>query len=237
MGNASTSAPTVSSGLAASTCFTAPLKELGGDLSWGFITSNREGGIGDDDIYSFSRHAATLEVYVFDAQTEKPLIGATVWPLVTGPDGRFKFRLDKKNCCYTLRVETEGVIPAVAEGICTKSQTLHAVQRINLNLEPYRDREGFIAEIPDRAILTTGPRYKERTCLYENAHGSLTTFEPFPAKCTGGGRLAGGTRHCRKSAHPQRVRRNTPGEPLWQWSRLQRRTTSAQPPYGVQNPT
>jgi outer membrane protein OmpA-like peptidoglycan-associated protein len=245
---------------------------FGGDHTWGFFSSNREGGAGGDDIYAFSRHAATLEVYVFDTQTNKPVSGATVLnsitgfsiitssdgiaafdmrqeecadfstakkgydmalangcaarengqttrlevglnktssfsvqgmvfdmrdgfpalgaritlsndcgkaapqPLLTGPDGRFKFRLDK-NCCYTIKAESEGFITAVAEGICTKSQTLNAVQRVNLNLEPYRDREGFIVDIPERGSQTAGPRYNLQTGLYETPDGYPATLD------------------------------------------------------------
>jgi outer membrane protein OmpA-like peptidoglycan-associated protein/Tol biopolymer transport system component len=248
---------------------------FGGDLSWGFFTSDRDGGSGRDDIYGFSKNAAPVEIYVFDAQTNKPISGAAVLnsrtnltlstssegivafdmrhgecadfstakkgyeavvkpgctgeagssqgqitrieiglnklsnftvqgmvfdmrdgfpangarlllsndcgktapePFVTGPDGRFKFKLDK-NCCYTLRAVQEGFISGVAEGICTKSTTRNPAFKVNLNLEPYRDAEGFIVEIPEKAAGKTGPRYNDLSGLYENPDGTAADFE------------------------------------------------------------
>lgn len=249
---------------------------FGGDLSWGFFTSDRDGGSGRDDVYGFSRNAAPVEVYVFDSQTLKPISGATVLnsltnntmttssegivafdmrhaecadfsttkkgyetatktgctgnsgaahgeitrieiglnklsnftvqgmvfdmrdgfpaneakitllndcgknapePIITGPDGRFKFKLDK-NCCYTLRAEKEGFIAGVAEGLCTKSTALNPALKINLNLEPYRDREGFIIALKDEETpKTTGPRYNDISGLYETPDGTPATFE------------------------------------------------------------
>ena len=248
---------------------------FGKDLSWGFFTSDRTGGAGRDDIYGFSKNAALVEIYVYDAQTKKPISGATVLnsrtsltlstssegivafdmrhaecadfstakkgyetamqagctgtaeasagqitrieiplqkmsiysvqgmvfdmrdgfpalgaqliltndcgkkqlePFVTGPDGRFKFTLDK-NCCYTLRAISEGFIAGVAEGICTKSSTQNPALKVNLNLEPYRDAEGFIIEIPAKQAASEGPRYNEFTGLYENADGTPANFE------------------------------------------------------------
>ncbi|MBC7777843.1 MAG: PD40 domain-containing protein [Phycisphaerae bacterium] len=248
---------------------------FGGDLSWGFFTSDRDGGAGRDDIYAFSKNAAPVEIYVFDSQTRKPISGAAVLnsltsltlttssdgivafdmrhaecadfstakkgyeaavktgctgnegaahgqitrieiglnklsnfsvqgmvfdmrdgfpansakliltndcgktahePFQTGPDGRFKFKLDK-NCCYTLRAVQDGFIAAVAEGICTKNLTQNPVFKVNLNLEPYRDAEGFIVEIPEKAAANTGPRYNELSGLYENPDGSPATFD------------------------------------------------------------
>jgi len=248
---------------------------FGGDLSWGFFTSDRDGGSGRDDIYAFSKNAAPVEVYVFDAQTNKPISGATVLnsitnntlstssdgivafdmrhaecadfstakkgyeavvktgctgpagtaqgqitrieiglnklsnysvqgmvfdmrdgfpangakiflyndcgktapePFVTGPDGRFKFKLDK-NCCYTLRAVEDGFIAGVAEGICTKSTAQNPFFKVNLNLEPYRDHEGFIVDIPEKQPKNKGPRYNDLSGLYENPDGSPATFE------------------------------------------------------------
>ncbi|MFN0215691.1 MAG: OmpA family protein [Saprospiraceae bacterium] len=248
---------------------------FGGDLSWGFFTSDRDGGAGRDDIYAFSKNAAPVEIYVFDSQTLKPISGAAVLnsltsltlttssegivafdmrhaecadfstakkgyeavvktgctlnegtasgqitrieigltklsnfsvqgmvfdmrdgfpangaklvltndcgktvpePYLTGPDGRFKFKLDK-NCCYTLRAVQDGFIAGVAEGICTKSLSQNPAFKVNLNLEPYRDSEGFIVEIPQKAPAQTGPRYNDLSGLYENPDGSPASFE------------------------------------------------------------
>ncbi|MFN0174909.1 MAG: OmpA family protein [Saprospiraceae bacterium] len=248
---------------------------FGGDLSWGFFTSDRDGGAGRDDIYAFSKNAAPVEIYVFDNQTLKPISGAAVLnsltsltlttssegivafdmrhaecadfstakkgyeaaiktgctgnegaamgqitrieiglnkvgnfsvqgmvfdmrdgfpangaklilandcgkstpePIITGPDGRFKFKLDK-NCCYTLRAMQDGFIAGVAEGICTKNLSQNPVFKVNLNLEPYRDAEGFIVEIPENAPAQTGPRYNDLSGLYENPDGSPATFD------------------------------------------------------------
>ena len=248
---------------------------FGGDLSWGFFTSDRDGGAGRDDIYSFSKNAAPVEIYVFDNQTLKPVSGAAVLnsltnlslttssdgivafdmrhaecadfstakkgyeaaiktgctgnegaahgqitrieiglnkvgnfsvqgmafdmrdgfpadgakliltndcgktaaePVTTGPDGRFKFKLDK-NCCYTLRAVMDGFIAGVAEGICTKNLTQNPVFKVNLNLEPYRDAEGFIVEIPEKTQGKAGPRYNDLSGLYENPDKSPATFD------------------------------------------------------------
>ncbi|MDO8367598.1 MAG: hypothetical protein Q7T20_12425 [Saprospiraceae bacterium] len=248
---------------------------FGGDLSWGFFTSDRDGGAGRDDIYGFSKNAAPVEIYVFDSQTLKPVSGAAVLnsltnltlttssdgivafdmrhaecadfstakkgyeaalktgctaregakngqitrieiglnklgnfsvqgmvfdmrdgfpaigakliltndcgkiapePLITGPDGRFKFKLDK-NCCYTLRAVQDGFIAGVAEGICTKNLSQNPAFKANLNLEPYRDAEGFIVEIPEKETANPGPRYNELTGLYENPDDSPANFE------------------------------------------------------------
>ncbi len=50
----------------------------------GYVSSDREGGFGDDDIYSFRRNAATVKIYVYDEQTNEPIEGATVISDCTG---------------------------------------------------------------------------------------------------------------------------------------------------------
>lgn len=44
----------------------------------GFLSSDREGGSGRDDIYSFTRTATSIKVYVYDEATKKPIEGAKV---------------------------------------------------------------------------------------------------------------------------------------------------------------
>ncbi|MEZ4928152.1 MAG: OmpA family protein [Saprospiraceae bacterium] len=243
----------------------------GPDESWGFFCSDRPGGAGRDDIYLFQKNSAPIELYVFDAQSKKPIAGAIVensntnfklssnasglvafdmkkaecanftiskkgyesleqvacaessakgfvtrieFPLqkvsnytvqgivfdmsngypaegagitllndcgkpiseafTTGIDGRYKFKLER-NCCYTIRASMSGFIAAVGEGICTKNPALSPTMRVNLNLEPYRDAEGFIVDNSDK----TGrlPRFNNISGLYEYPDGSLANYE------------------------------------------------------------
>ena len=48
------------------------------DGDFGYFSSNRTGGQGRDDIYSFTRSGVPVEVLVIDAQTRLPIEGATV---------------------------------------------------------------------------------------------------------------------------------------------------------------
>ncbi|MGB1217016.1 MAG: carboxypeptidase regulatory-like domain-containing protein, partial [Saprospiraceae bacterium] len=50
----------------------------------GYFTSDREGGKGDDDIYSFRRNAATVKLLVYDEKTKEPIEGAEVVSDCTG---------------------------------------------------------------------------------------------------------------------------------------------------------
>jgi len=243
---------------------------FGSDLSWGYFTSDREGGAGGDDIYGFQKSAAPVEIYVFDAQSKLPLSGVAVsgsqnklvlttgsdgkiafdmrfaecadfsiskkgyepvlknactspaktaditrveiplqkeaiftlqglvfdmtnglpaegasvmlmndcnkplpQALVTAGDGRFKFKLDKA-CCYTVRVVMDGYIADVSEPQCTKGLTLSHAFKANLNLEPYRDHEGFITSRPSGDPM---PSYNELSGLYENTDGSPASYD------------------------------------------------------------
>ncbi|MBL7828912.1 MAG: OmpA family protein [Saprospiraceae bacterium] len=127
----------------------------------------------------------TAQGIVFDMSDGFPAEGARVTllndcgkpvsePFLTGPDGRFKFKLDR-NCCYTLRASMEGFIAAVGEGICTKSNSQSPVFKVNLSLEPYRDAEGFIVDNQEEAAHQ-GPIYNDITGLYENPDGSPASF-------------------------------------------------------------
>ena len=64
-----------------------------GETSAGYFTSNRKGGMGDDDIYSFTKKT-TLErpitIKVLDAETKLPIEGASVsLPCATGKMNKF----------------------------------------------------------------------------------------------------------------------------------------------------
>jgi len=95
----------------------------------GFFTSNREGGKGDDDIYTFVNEDPNLRVvnyylagvtYTLKADSSREILpetkvslidasGNVMQDFVTGNDGKFLFRIyDNEN--YTLTGETDGYI-------------------------------------------------------------------------------------------------------------------------------
>ncbi|MCB0528734.1 MAG: OmpA family protein [Saprospiraceae bacterium] len=245
---------------------------FGGDLTWGYFSSDRPGGAGRDDIYGFQKSASPVEIFVYDAQTKIPVNGAAVansktdltlttgpdgkiafdmryadcadfsvgkkgyepivktgctnetmpgeitrieiplqkqanfvlqgivfdmtdgYPAsdarveisndcgkpaatayITGPDGRYTFKLDK-SCCYTVKASKDGFIAATSESNCTKDLDKSATLKANLNLLPYRDGEGFIVGTPVNT-RTDGPRYDDATGLYLNPDGTLADFD------------------------------------------------------------
>jgi outer membrane protein OmpA-like peptidoglycan-associated protein len=241
---------------------------FGGDLSWGFFSSDREGGAGRDDVFGFQKSAVPVEVFVFDANSKLPVSGASVansksgltmttgpdgkiafdmrvaecadfsagkkgyepvvktgctnettpgnitrieiplqkvanftlqgivfdmtdgFPaegatvtlandcgktppekVVTGADGRYKFKLDKE-CCYAVKATKEGFIAGTASDICTKGLAKNTNLKANLNLQPYLDGEGFIVQKNNPK-----PTFNPESGLYENPDGSPATFE------------------------------------------------------------
>jgi outer membrane protein OmpA-like peptidoglycan-associated protein/tetratricopeptide (TPR) repeat protein len=241
---------------------------LGGDLSWGFFSSDRTGGAGRDDVYGFKKSAAPVEVFVFDNQTKLPVSGAAIAnsksgltmttgpdgkiafdmrfaecadfsvekknyepaiksgcadqsnpgnitrieiPLqkqanfilqgivfdmsaglpaegarvtltndcgkpaaedvVTGTDGRYKFKLDRE-CCYTVKADKDGFMAGISTSQCTRGLLKSTTLKANLNLQPYLDGDGLIVQTPE-----SGPTYNDATGLYENPDGSPATFD------------------------------------------------------------
>ncbi|MEL4309180.1 OmpA family protein, partial [Joostella sp. CR20] len=83
----------------------------------GFVSSNREGGVGDDDIYRFDFEKCTKALFgiVYDERTKEPLSGATVrlidangeqsQMLTTGADGSYRF--DAVDCVAEIVITGE----------------------------------------------------------------------------------------------------------------------------------
>lgn len=76
------------------------------DKTHGYFSSNREGGAGGDDIYSFTKFSIEAEVLVFDRNTGEPIQGALVntgacdlGQMETGPDGRARFQIGMDQSC------------------------------------------------------------------------------------------------------------------------------------------
>ena len=94
----------------------------------GFFSSDREGGLGRDDIYSFKKTAVPVEILVYDEKTELPIEGATVVvtckgdTLLTDKDGMARFDMKLNDCC-DLEASIESYLPNTSEA-CTKELTL-----------------------------------------------------------------------------------------------------------------
>ncbi len=100
---------------------------LSEDGTTGFFSSNRTGGAGRDDIYSFVKMAMPLKVYVYDAVTMEALENATVnieqlkKTFKTGKDGKGMVEM-KFNTCADFVASLEGYEMATKNG-CVKDAT------------------------------------------------------------------------------------------------------------------
>ncbi len=93
----------------------------------GYFSSNRSGGKGGDDIYSFVKNSATLQILVYDQQTGQPLDAALIqedcnnYTFLTNSDGRVVFDMLLNKCC-AFKATLQGYENAAVQG-CTKSLT------------------------------------------------------------------------------------------------------------------
>lgn len=91
----------------------------------GYFTSDREGGVGRDDIYAFRKSAATMEILVIDEATGEPIPGATVTndctgtEMLTNTEGKIIFDMKMDQCC-NFAASMDEYLDNSKEG-CTKS--------------------------------------------------------------------------------------------------------------------
>ncbi|MFT5984108.1 MAG: outer membrane protein OmpA-like peptidoglycan-associated protein [Ulvibacter sp.] len=91
----------------------------------GYFTSDREGGVGRDDIYAFRKSAATMEILVIDEATGEPIPGATVLndctgtEMMTNTEGKIMFDIKMDVCC-NFKASIDEYLDNEKEG-CTKS--------------------------------------------------------------------------------------------------------------------
>ena len=79
------------------------------DGKFGYFTSDRPGGSGRDDIYSFRKMAVPATIYVFDKTTKKPIENAEVTDSCTGA----KYRTNKEGLVnFDMRQETDCIFKA-----------------------------------------------------------------------------------------------------------------------------
>jgi outer membrane protein OmpA-like peptidoglycan-associated protein/tetratricopeptide (TPR) repeat protein len=126
----------------------APLNSSNDDLglvlneegTFGYFSSDRPGGKGRDDIYSFVKTASPIEVYVYDAITKKPLSGVSLTHTcapgerVTPKDGLLTYEI-KLNTCCDFTASLEGY-DAHSKEACTGPELTQVPVRIEIPLEP-----------------------------------------------------------------------------------------------------
>ncbi|WP_040278952.1 OmpA family protein [Psychroserpens damuponensis] len=132
----------------------------------GFFTSNRDGGKGDDDIYSFivPDCEQTVEGVVKDQETQEPIVGAKVTILdaetneqvnqqIVGADGAYKFELLECEKEYLIRIEADTYATTEERFTTPKKQQKLEIQTLlekdEVALEPCTD----LAKILDIPII------------------------------------------------------------------------------------
>ncbi len=128
---------------------------FGGDLTWGFFSSDRAGGAGRDDIYGFQKSASPVEVFVYDAQTKTPVSGAAVansrtdLTLTTGSDGKIAFDMRYSDCA-DFSVGKKGYEPVVKKG-CTNETTPGEITRIEIPIQKQTNftLQGIVFDMTD----------------------------------------------------------------------------------------
>ncbi|MFK7808437.1 MAG: OmpA family protein, partial [Saprospiraceae bacterium] len=106
----------------------------------GHFSSDREGGAGRDDIYSFRKTASPVHILVYDKDTKEPIEGASVIndctgnTLTTGPDGKVTIDMKMDECC-NFAASMEGYLDNDKEG-CTKDINIGDPVFVEIPLEP-----------------------------------------------------------------------------------------------------
>ena len=135
----------------------APMNSISDDISiyiadsgdFGYFSSNRSGGAGRDDIYSFTRSGVPVEVLVIDDVTRLPIEGATVLndctaaTTVTDADGLSAIDMGKDQTCG-LTASAEGYDDATASASTVNFTDAKLVVEIALRTTKVYSVEGFV---------------------------------------------------------------------------------------------
>lgn len=90
----------------------------------GYFSSNRAGGTGGDDIYSFVKNAATLQILVYDKQTRQPLNKVQIeedcnnYSFLTNSEGKIVIDMLLNRCC-NFKATVDGYDNQMVQG-CTE---------------------------------------------------------------------------------------------------------------------
>lgn len=115
----------------------------------GYFSSDRDGGAGRDDIYSFKKVAVPIEVFVYDKKTGEPIEGAMVLDECTGlnmetaTDGKVIVEMKLNECCNFV-ANKERYDDNNAEGCTTGDLSERLVVEIPLSKSIVYSIEGIV---------------------------------------------------------------------------------------------
>lgn len=153
----------------------------------GYFTSDREGGVGRDDIYAFRKSAATMEILVIDEGTGEPIPGATVVndctgaEMLTNTEGKIIFDMKMDQCC-NFAASMDEYLDNTKEG-CTKSVEMgqKVFVEIPLKKEVLFNLDVFVVDpttgnpIEDAMVtLTNDCEGAEPEAVYTDSTGTLS---------------------------------------------------------------
>ncbi|MCR9290876.1 MAG: OmpA family protein [Bacteroidetes bacterium] len=111
----------------------------------GYLSSDRAGGAGGDDLYTFKKTAVPVEIFVFDEKTGLPIEGASVFlncqeeSYITNDMGKVIFDMKLNKCC-DFTAAMEGYDENQKEG-CTKDISLSDRLIVEIPLTPQANFE------------------------------------------------------------------------------------------------
>lgn len=135
----------------------------------GFFSSDRQGGSGRDDIYSFTKTATPVKIYVYDEATKEPISNALITSdscvkktLKTGKDGMAIIDMKFNSCC-SFTAEMAGYEKNSKTG-CVKDAAMseNVVIEIPLRKEQKFAVDGFVFDqnsglpLPDAKVTLIG---------------------------------------------------------------------------------
>ena len=130
----------------------------------GYFSSDRTGGAGRDDIYSFKKTAVPVEVYVFDEQTKLPIEGASVVDdctgatLTTGANGKAVIDMKINECC-TFAATAEMYMDNEKQGCTTSDLSERLIVEIPMKSAMAFDLAGVVydgdSELPMSGATVT----------------------------------------------------------------------------------
>lgn len=139
----------------------------------GYFASNRKGGKGDDDIYSFtySLNRNVIAGMVKDYQTQEPIAGARIVlfnqeqnqmaEVVTDADGSYQFRNLDPTSEYTIKASKDGYFEDVRNAITKNNETIGVAQSLK-KLKELIDEEKQQVVLEPEAIHFNFDQYNIR---------------------------------------------------------------------------